>query len=394
VRAVGARDAGESGAAAPVEKRWLAANESSAANGPAGVRPRACRRADTADPARLTRETPDAHVALVMSTEPKHAGRPDLSVIVVTHNRAELALTTLRTAHAAVRALAVEWIVVDSGSCDDTPAAIEAQFPHVRVLREPNIGFAAANNVALERVRGRYVLLLNPDVEIVEGTFDELLATLDTRTEIGVASVVQNAPDGSLLYSVRRFPSTWLALGEALGASRWTPLGGWREEEHRRRRYDREAAADWLVGAFLLARAEALRDVGPLDECFFLYSEETDWCYRFRRAGWTVAHLPLMTVTHHTGGGEPRADLAAQLSYAKILFARKHYGRIRAAGIRAALVLRHALRVGGLARSWRSARAAAERRALGVVLGVLKPPFQRSTRAGRRQLATSGPGGG
>src|SRR5581483_5459199 len=163
-----------------------------------------------------------------------------------------------------VRALAVEWIVVDSGSSDETPAAIEAQYPHACVLREANIGFAAANNVALARARGRYVLLLNPDVEIVQGTFDELLATLDGRPEIGVASVVQNAPDGSLQYSVRRFPSTWLALGEALGAARWAPLGSWREEEHRSRRYRHETAADWLVGAFLIARAPALSDVGPL----------------------------------------------------------------------------------------------------------------------------------
>src|SRR5581483_1404600 len=220
-----------------------------------------------------------------------------------------------------------------------------------------------------------YVLLLNPDVEIVQGTFDELLATLDGRPEIGVASVVQNAPDGSLQYSVRRFPSTWLALGEALGAARWAPLGSWREEEHRSRRYRHETAADWLVGAFLIARAPALSDVGPLDERFFLYSEETDWCYRFRAAGWAVAHLPQMTVTHHTGGGAPRADLTAQLSYAKLLFARKHYGRARASGIRAALVLRHALRAGGLARSWRSARAGAERHARGVVRGVQEPPF-------------------
>jgi N-acetylglucosaminyl-diphospho-decaprenol L-rhamnosyltransferase len=303
----------------------------------------------------------------------------DLSVIVVTHNRVELALSTLRSAGAAMGGLEVEWIVVDSGSSDGTPDTIEATCPHVRVLRERNIGFAAANNRGLEHARGRYVLLLNPDVEIASGTFDELVTTLDERREIGVASVVQNAPDGSLQYSVRRFPTPWLALGEALCASRWKPLRRWREEEPRTSAYRSETPADWLVGAFLIARAQALAEVGPLDERFFLYSEETDWCYRFHRAGWGVSHLPVMTVTHHSPHA-PRPDLSAQLSYAKILFARKHYGRARAACIRAALALRHALRAApgaGRVRPGSAKRAMAERRALAVVLGISAPPFAR-----------------
>ncbi len=251
--------------------------------------------------------------------------RPDLSVIVVTHNRPELALMTLRSALAAIRELTVEWILIDSGSSDGTPQAIEDAYPDMRVQREPNIGFAAANNLGLARARGRYVLLLNPDVETTDGSYDELVATLDAQPEIGVASVVQKAPDGSLQYSIRRFPSAWLSLGEALGAARLGPLRGWREEESNAARYRQESSVDWLVGAFLIARAEAGAQVGGLDERFFLYSEETDWCYRFHQAGWKVVHLPTMSVTHHTGHA-PGADLSAQLSYAKILFARKHYG--------------------------------------------------------------------
>jgi GT2 family glycosyltransferase len=307
------------------------------------------------------------------------ADRPDLSVIVVTHNRAELALLTLRSARAAVHDLAVQWLVVDSGSSDGTPEAIASAYPDTDVLREPNIGFAAANNRGLQLARGRYVLLLNPDVETATGTYDELVATLDARPEIGVASVVQNAPDGSLQHSIRRFPSPWLSFGEALAAARLTPLRRWREEEPRATRYRSDVSADWLVGAFLIARAPALAQVGGLDERFFLYSEETDWCFRFHRAGWEVAHLPVMAVTHHTGHA-PRADLCAQLSYAKVLFARKHYGRARTAAIRAALALRHALRVAagagvGRKRPQQAARTAAERHALAVVLGLAEPPF-------------------
>ncbi len=307
--------------------------------------------------------------------------RFDLSVIVVTHNRTEMALTTLRSARAAIGGLNVEWIVVDSGSGDGTPDAIESAFTDALVLREENIGFAAANNRGLVRARGRYVLLLNPDVEIVSGTFGELVATLDAQLDIGVASVLQNAPGGSLQYSIRRFPSPWLTFGEAIAAARWTPLRRWREEEPRGTLYRTETSADWLVGAFLIVRAHALAQVGPLDERFFLYSEETDWCYRFHLAGWRVSHLPVMTVTHHTPHA-PGPDLSAQQSYSRILFARKHYGRIRSLTIHAALVLRHVLRtVLGSAVSWArpawAAKASAERRALAVVLGISAPPFAR-----------------
>ncbi len=328
------------------------------------------------------RETSGGSVALVMS--PSDASdRPDLSVIVVTHNRPELALMTLRSALAAMGELAVEWILIDSGSSDGTPQAIEDAFPDMRVRREPNIGFAAANNLGLARARGRYLLLLNPDAETISGSYDELVATLDSQPEIGVASVVQNAPDGSLQYSIRRFPSAWLSLGEALGAARLSPLRGWSEEDADTAHYRQVSSVDWLVGAFLIARAEAAAQVGELDERFFLYSEETDWCYRFHQAGWKVVHLPSMSITHHTGHA-PGADLSAQLSYAKILFARKHYGRSHAAAIRAALALRHGLRASfaGLAGKLRPRwvpRAAVERRALGVVLGTSEPPFARKT---------------
>jgi GT2 family glycosyltransferase len=319
-----------------------------------------------------------------------NAGEPDLSVIVVTHNRAELALATLGSAHAAAGGVEVEWLVVDSGSSDGTPAAIEAAHPGVRVLREGNIGFAAANNRALALARGRYVLLLNPDVTTASGTFAELLAHLDRHPEIGMASVVQNSPDGSLQYSIRRFPSAWLALGEALGVARWRLLRGWREEDPREGRYRASQSADWLVGAFLIARGEAVQAVGGLDERFFLYSEEIDWCYRFKRAGWDVRHLPTMTVTHHTGEERP-ADLMAQLSYAKVLFARKHYSPARALAIQAAHALRHALRaaVGALppARKRWAGRAAAERRALAVLLGRAAPPFGAGAGASRAGAA-------
>ena len=305
--------------------------------------------------------------------------RPDLTVIVVTHNRADLALATLRSAQAAAGPVSVEWLVVDSGSTDGTPDAIAAQAPAVTLLRCANIGFASANNRALALARGRYVLLLNPDVEIVRGTLAELVEELERQPEIGVASVVHRNPDGSLQYSIRRYPSPLMALGEAVAAARWSPLRGLREEEVRTRRYAAPQSVDWLVGAFLIARAEAIASVGRLDGRFFLYSEEIDWCYRFRGAGWDVRHLPLMEVVHHTAQTSARPDLTAQLSYAKVQFADKHYGPVSTRAIRTALALRHAVRAGGAAvlrrrPAWR-ARGSAELHAFRVVVGAADPPF-------------------
>ena len=316
--------------------------------------------------------------ATAQSLRPDGEG-PELSVIVVTHNRAQLALDTLAAAFAAARELPTEWFVVDSGSSDGTPEAIEAAHPDLRVERLANVGFAAANNVALAQASGRYVLLLNPDCVVREGDFRTLIAALDARPEAGIASVIQVAPSGDLQHSIRHYPSPRLALGEALGLERWFRRGRWREEETRRQPYDCVGSVDWLVGAFLIARADAIREVGFLDDRFFLYAEELDWCYRFRQAGWDVCHLPAMTVTHHTGA-EVRADLVAQLSYAKILFARKHYKRPQVAAIRVSLAMRHAFRAlaASLLKARRqqwSARAYAERHALAVVLGRTDPPF-------------------
>jgi hypothetical protein len=304
--------------------------------------------------------------------------RPDLSVIVVTHNGRERALTTLESALAAIGWLETEWLVIDAGSTDGTPDAVAARFPEVTVVRRPNDGFAASNNVALRMARGRYVLLLNPDVDI-HGSLAELVATMDARPEIGLASVIQRDAEGRPLPSIRRFPSASRSFGEAFFSGGWPVAGGLREQVLGSGRYQRRGSADWLVGAFLIARREAVESVGPLDERFFLYSEETDWCYRFWQEGWRVEHLPSLTVTHHCGGGSSGA-LKPQLTHSKILFAGKHYGRVRALTMRVAIALGHVIRVAafaplGLVRKRYRARAKNEMSALRVALGLTPPPF-------------------
>jgi GT2 family glycosyltransferase len=305
---------------------------------------------------------------------------PDLSIIVVTHQGRDRVLQVLRAADDATGPISVEWHVVDSGSTDGTPDAIERDFPGIEVVRRPNIGFAAGNNIALGRARGRHVLLLNPDMEIVAGTLAELVAELDARPEVGVASTVTYYPDGRLHTTMRRFPSASRQLGEALMLTRLPAFVRMQEEEMRGDLYEHEQSADWLVGGFLLVRREAIEHAGGLDERFFLFSEETDWCRRIRSAGWDIRHFPTMRLTHHTGRAA-RPDLYAQNSYAKLLYARKHFSPLGRLGFRAALALRHGLRLAGFAtraarRPELRRRVAAERLALLVVLGISAPPYR------------------
>jgi GT2 family glycosyltransferase len=304
---------------------------------------------------------------------------PDLSVVMVTHNGREMALQTLRSALGATGAIEVEWTVVDAHSVDGTADAIEREFPEVKVLRRANRGFAASNNVGLRGSRGRYVLLLNPDVEIRTGSLALLVEAMDARPELGAASVVQRGTNDEFQASIRRFPSPARSLGEGLFAAYWPTLNTMQELETRRSVYAREHRVDWVVGSFLIARREALDEVGLMDERFFLYSEEIDWCYRFWQAGRPVAHLPMMTITHHAGG-RSHGDLMAQLTHSRMLFAAKHYDRRRRLGIRAALAFKHASRVAifGVLTPLRPSlreRVRPEWMSLRITLGVGQPPL-------------------
>jgi N-acetylglucosaminyl-diphospho-decaprenol L-rhamnosyltransferase len=277
----------------------------------------------------------------------------DLAVVVVSANDAGWLPACLSSVYAQAGAIELEVIVVDNASSDGTRELVQERFPRASVVSSPNLGFAYGNNRGLERTRARYVLLLNPDTEILRGTLAELVALLDGCPEVGVAGVRQLDGSGALLPTIRRFPNARRALGEALLSERWPLHPAWAGERVLDpAAYAREGDCDWVVGSFLLARRAALFAAGVLDERFFLYCEEPDLCLRVVRAGWHVRHLPQMTIRHHAGKGGVQPRMLAQEAFARGQYARKHFSPVHRALYVAALRLRYALR-----RRWWALRA-------------------------------------
>ncbi len=298
----------------------------------------------------------------------------DVCVIIVSHNGKRWLDAALVSLFERAGGLDLDVVVVDNGS-DGSAAYVEERFPGVRTIACPNHGFGHANNRALETADARYVLFLNPDTEFLSGSLEELTAALDRRPEIGLAGVRQVGRDGSLALSIRRFPSAANMLAEALAVEK---VPGVRrvfgEREFDLRQYGRETPCDWTSGSFMLARSAALASAGGFDERFFLFSEETDLCWRLKQAGWGVVHMPCVTIRHYEHEGALSSRLEAQVAYARMQFARKHFRRIGA--YRAAMVLRYALRAAlhSIRGGGESGEGDAARAALTAVLGG-QPPF-------------------
>lgn len=234
----------------------------------------------------------------------------ELEVVIVSHGAEALLRRCLRSlAEHPIAAGEMRVTVVDSGSPDGTPDMVEREFPRVRLLRRGNIGFSAANNLVLRESEAAAVLLLNPDTEVYAGTLDAALARLDADPRIGMVGVKLVTESGELDHACKRsFPTPLDALGHFTGVGggqyRATHLGD-----------DEPGEVDAVNGAFMLCRAEAVREVGLLDEGYWLYMEDLDWCHRFWDAGWKVFYEPAGTALHVKGGSSasrraPKQEIA------------------------------------------------------------------------------------
>jgi N-acetylglucosaminyl-diphospho-decaprenol L-rhamnosyltransferase len=266
----------------------------------------------------------------------------EVTAIVVTYNAApwiERSLESLRGTEA-------ELIVVDNGSTDGTVELVRERFPEARLVEHENHGFGAGNNVGMRLGSGRYFLLLNPDAWLTGDALEQLVAFADEHPEAGVVGPKLLNPDGTLQRSVRGYPTPWRIATEYFFLRKLAPrsrllnafFGAGFDHESVR-------TAEFLPGACLLVRREAVDSIGGFDEDFFLMSEEVDWCYRFRQAGWDVLFYPGAEVVHVIGASHNPA-LFKEIVRGHLRFLRKHRG-LRVAD-RARRVMLWGLRLRGL----------------------------------------------
>ena len=245
---------------------------------------------------------------------------PRVAVVVVTYD----ALPWIENCLDSVRG--VETVVVDNGSSDGTVEFVRERYPDVRLVEAENRGLGAGWNIGIRETTTTYVLLLNADAWMSEGSLDRLVGFADSRVRAAVVGPRLLNLDGTLQRSVRGFPTVWRLATEYLFLRKLAPrssalnafyAGGFDHDEVR--------SVEVVMGACMLLRREAVDEVGECDEDYFLFSEETDWCFRFREAGWEVVFFPGAECVHVRGASHS-GRLYRENLRGHLLFLSKHRG--------------------------------------------------------------------
>jgi GT2 family glycosyltransferase len=258
--------------------------------------------------------------------------RMDLSILIVNYNTKELTLACLYSIYETQTDFHFEIILIDNASRDESVQTISEQFPNVQIIsNNDNVGFAKANNQGIKVAKGRYILLLNTDTVIEPSTIDTMIRLMDHDPKIGASGCKVVLPDGLLDKACKRgFPTPSASFYYAFGLSKLFP------KNPRFNQYqlgylnpDEEYPVDCLVGAFMLVRRETIDQIGMLDEEFFMYGEDIDWCYRIKQGGWQIHYYPRTSIIHYKGASSRRKPykIIYEFHRAMWLFHRKHYKR-------------------------------------------------------------------
>ena len=250
-----------------------------------------------------------------------------LSIVVVSWNTSDLLSACLNSVYAFKPSSSFEVWVVDNDSSDDSVEVVKNCFPQVKLIEnKKNVGFAQANNQAIDLCEGQYVLLLNPDTEVKADAFDTLVAFLDENPHAGAAGSRLLNPDGSLQRSCHPAPTLKREMWRLFHMDNFQAYGtydfyNWDTEIIRE--------VDVIQGASLLVRKEILDSIGFLDGDYFMYSEEVDLCFRIQKAGWKLYWVPESQVIHYGGQSTKQVatEMFLQLYLGKLKYFRKHYGR-------------------------------------------------------------------
>lgn len=261
-------------------------------------------------------------------------GEVDLSIIIVNVDERDLLRACLASLPAACEGITWEAIVVDNASADGSASMVRDEFPRAkRVENDENLGFSAANNQGLEIAEGRFLMLLNNDTEALPGSLAGAVRWMQQHGGVGAAGLKLLNSDGSRQLSCRRFPSfeqalfnRYSLLTKLFPRNRWSARYLMTDLEDAG---DEVRDVDWVSGACLLFRRSVLDDIGPLDDDFWMYSEDVDFCLRVWRSGRRVAYLPVGEVVHHIGRSTARFPFKpmVQRHRSMWLFYKKHYSR-------------------------------------------------------------------
>ena len=282
-------------------------------------------------------------MSAVNGQNPATSNVVDITIALVNYNTGHL-LDRLFSAIAAAQGdLKLQMIVIDNASRDDSIELLRGKYPDVELIENIiNVGFGRANNQALARMRGRYLLLLNTDAFVAPDTLIKTIRFMEQNPRSGILGVKLVGEDGSLQPSCRFFPTPWNVFLVANGLTKLFPKTRLVDDmawDHRRTR-----GCDWVPGCYYLVRKELIDQVGLFDPRFFLYYEEVDHCRRSHKAGWDVTYYGDTQVVH-VGGESARTDAAitragrqiARLQVeSELLYFRKHYGLL---GLLASILL-------------------------------------------------------
>jgi GT2 family glycosyltransferase len=272
------------------------------------------------------------------------------SIIVVTWNAKRYVDECIRSLAKHSDPASTEIVIVDNASTDGTPELIEEVLPQAVLIRNSsNLGFACGANLGLARARGKYLLLVNSDVTVPPGCVAKLTAFMEEHPDTGMLGPQMLSPDGAVRRSTMRFPTLWNQFRRALAVdsvfkSRWA--GGFLMPDFA---HDRTRDVDILNGWFWVVRREALQQVGPLDQQFFMYGEDMDWCQRFQKAGWRRVFHAEASALHYGGASSAAAPVRfhIEMQRASLQYWKKHHGRLARAAYYGTAILHELLRVAG-----------------------------------------------